>query len=333
MWAGGGACVLAASERSWPPQESQGNDKGHIARSQRSPGVLKGGGKDVNRHGFGGRDRNNPVTRVLGAVAGRAGGAGGSADASTARAAAALPRPLPPNVVVSHIKEGVEIIHMYTGRPLCRLGLAPGVTHADINGDGVLDHIRVRGGSPNTGFLPRGKSAASHHRMQNCFVSVVSGFNVKESLFNGKADRFWNRPRCDRGRHEQPGLADMMPPLQDPSAVSAWASQPTLTACSADGTPGYGGGASRANPPWRWRRRCLCRCCRLWAPCLARWSGSGARSGCPSSSTAGVSGAVQGRGSKRGPRCWIWRGCGWAPNRRSALALDRRRADGVRASW
>jgi len=51
----------------------------------------------------------------------------------------------PPNVVVAHVEDGIEIIHMYSGRPVCRLALQPQVLHADINGDGIPDHVHVKG--------------------------------------------------------------------------------------------------------------------------------------------------------------------------------------------
>jgi hypothetical protein len=33
---------------------------------------------------------------------------------------------------------------MPAGRTICKLHLAPGELHADINGDGVVDHVQVR---------------------------------------------------------------------------------------------------------------------------------------------------------------------------------------------
>ena len=49
-----------------------------------------------------------------------------------------------PNVLVAHLEEGIEAVHLYSGRTLCKLHLpAPGL-HADLNGDGVLDHVQVR---------------------------------------------------------------------------------------------------------------------------------------------------------------------------------------------
>ena len=34
-----------------------------------------------------------------------------------------------------------------TGRTICKLHLAPGGLHADIDGDGTIDHVHVRGGA------------------------------------------------------------------------------------------------------------------------------------------------------------------------------------------
>eukprot|EP01119_Soliformovum_irregulare_P023500 TRINITY_DN8206_c0_g1_i2.p1 TRINITY_DN8206_c0_g1~~TRINITY_DN8206_c0_g1_i2.p1 ORF type:complete len:551 (-),score=48.45 TRINITY_DN8206_c0_g1_i2:314-1966(-) len=45
-----------------------------------------------------------------------------------------------PNVLVSHLKEGIEVIHLYTGRTLASLSLTGDLSH-DINGDGAVDHL------------------------------------------------------------------------------------------------------------------------------------------------------------------------------------------------
>lgn len=49
-----------------------------------------------------------------------------------------------PNVLVAHLEEGIEAVHLYSGRTLCKLHLPPPGLHADLNGDGVLDHVQVR---------------------------------------------------------------------------------------------------------------------------------------------------------------------------------------------
>lgn len=90
-----------------------------------------------------------------------------------------------PNVVVAHQKEGIEAIHLPTGRTLCKVGpssyssgheqaydfaypfftllvslnssylqlhLLEGGLHADINGDGVLDHVQVHTSDTTAAF-------------------------------------------------------------------------------------------------------------------------------------------------------------------------------------
>ena len=49
-----------------------------------------------------------------------------------------------PNVLVAHLEEGIEAVHLYSGRTLCKLHLPPSGLHADLNGDGVLDHVQAR---------------------------------------------------------------------------------------------------------------------------------------------------------------------------------------------
>ena len=56
-----------------------------------------------------------------------------------------------PNVLVVHRQNGIEVLHLYTGRTLCRLPLASREAHApqahgDINGDGALDRIVAHSG-------------------------------------------------------------------------------------------------------------------------------------------------------------------------------------------
>jgi len=38
------------------------------------------------------------------------------------------------------------VLHLYSGRTLCKMLLPPPGLHADVNGDGVVDHIEAHGG-------------------------------------------------------------------------------------------------------------------------------------------------------------------------------------------
>lgn len=71
------------------------------------------------------------------------GGRGASAPPPAVHMDAHAPE-APVNAVVADLGEGLEVLHLFTGRPVCALTLpAPGL-HADVNGDGVLDHVYVR---------------------------------------------------------------------------------------------------------------------------------------------------------------------------------------------
>jgi len=86
-----------------------------------------------------------------------------------------------PNVIVAHLKEGIEAVHLATGRTVCKLYLPEGGLHADINGDGVLDHVQAAGGHGSQRIVPTGMMEA----LKPCWAIATSGVPVVEQLFNG----------------------------------------------------------------------------------------------------------------------------------------------------
>eukprot|EP00897_Mesotaenium_endlicherianum_P001124 jgi/Mesen1/11011/ME000098S10407 len=86
-----------------------------------------------------------------------------------------------PNAMVVHLKEGIEAIHLYSGRTICKLLLTAGGLHADINGDGVLDHVQVSGAHTGESTM----AAGAESPMKPCWAVATSGVPVKEQLFNG----------------------------------------------------------------------------------------------------------------------------------------------------
>ncbi|KAJ7513865.1 hypothetical protein O6H91_23G017300 [Diphasiastrum complanatum] len=90
-----------------------------------------------------------------------------------------------PNVVVAHLKEGIEAVHLASGRTICKLWLQEGGLHADINGDGVLDHVQAAGSHGAESFVANGMLEA----MKPCWAVATSGVPVKEQLFNGSVCR------------------------------------------------------------------------------------------------------------------------------------------------
>eukprot|EP00898_Chlorokybus_atmophyticus_P005991 jgi/Chlat1/6393/Chrsp44S05841 len=93
-----------------------------------------------------------------------------------------------PNVLVAHLQEGIEAVHLFTGRTVCQLHLPhPGV-HADINGDGVLDHVQAVDSHGSS------DGQESHHRLlRRCWAVATSGVPVREQLFNGSICRMASR--------------------------------------------------------------------------------------------------------------------------------------------
>ncbi|KAM7252154.1 hypothetical protein ACFE04_024037 [Oxalis oulophora] len=85
-----------------------------------------------------------------------------------------------PNVVVAHQKEGIEALHLASGRTLCKLHLAEGGLHADVNGDGVLDHVQAVGGNGVEQTVVSG----SMELLRPCWAVATSGVPVREQLFN-----------------------------------------------------------------------------------------------------------------------------------------------------
>ncbi|KAK1272806.1 hypothetical protein QJS04_geneDACA022272 [Acorus gramineus] len=84
-----------------------------------------------------------------------------------------------PNVVVVHQKEGIEAVHLASGRIVCKLHLPEGGLHADINGDGVLDHVQVVGGNGERTVI-----SGSMEVLRPCWAVATSGVPIREQLFN-----------------------------------------------------------------------------------------------------------------------------------------------------
>lgn len=85
-----------------------------------------------------------------------------------------------PNVLVAHLKEGIEAIHLASGRTVCKLLLRDGGLHADVNGDGVLDHVQAVGGAGSERVVLSGLTEA----IRPCTAIVTSGIPVRDQLFN-----------------------------------------------------------------------------------------------------------------------------------------------------
>ncbi|XP_070575140.1 uncharacterized protein [Ptychodera flava] len=78
-----------------------------------------------------------------------------------------------PNAVVIHMQEGIEVLNLASGQPMCRLKLQQdkGV-YVDVNQDAILDHVKAH-------------FSASQRSQDNCLAVVKSGHPPHALLFNG----------------------------------------------------------------------------------------------------------------------------------------------------
>jgi hypothetical protein len=86
-----------------------------------------------------------------------------------------------PNTFVAYLKDGLEVIHLYTGRTLTRVALKKGVAHADINGDGVVEHAEAVGGAQSP-YLHEDQLGS---KLPPCMALVTADMPAVHQLFNG----------------------------------------------------------------------------------------------------------------------------------------------------
>ena len=92
---------------------------------------------------------------------------------------------LAPNVVLAHLRDGLEAVHLYTGRTVCKLLLPTPNLHADVNADGVVDHVALTGWAESS-------HGSARERQAQCWALVTSGLPAAVPLFNGSICRSLN---------------------------------------------------------------------------------------------------------------------------------------------
>ncbi|KAF6154026.1 hypothetical protein GIB67_026680 [Kingdonia uniflora] len=179
--------LLGVMPHHWDRREDTTFKLAHFRRHKRKP-LKKTPGKTANypfhvpeENHPPGKDSTNKIPRLIGKATNYAGSAKGKKS---------LPY-IPtitnhtklwwvPNVIVAHQKEGIEALHLATGRTICKLHLQEHGLHADINGDGVLDHVQVVGGNG----AERTVVSGSMEVLRPCWAVATSGVPVREQLFN-----------------------------------------------------------------------------------------------------------------------------------------------------
>jgi len=136
----------------------------------------------------------------------------------------------PPNVIVAHRADGLDVVHLFSGRLLCQVRLMQG-THADVNRDGAIDHLYSLAGHDLASRSVHDRVAASIAASPDaigsvpapgCVVIATSGVPVHDHLFNATVCHAKKERRFEgTGKGWQsgsPGPLDAVDPVVIPSA-------------------------------------------------------------------------------------------------------------------
>ncbi|KAL0904280.1 hypothetical protein M5K25_026367 [Dendrobium thyrsiflorum] len=179
--------ILGVMPHRWDRREDTSLELAHFRKHKRKPLKRMPGKSSTNplhlpvENNPPGKDSSNKIARAIGKAASYAG------SAKKNKRHLYIPTITNhtqlwwvPNVVVAHQKEGIEAVHLASGRAICKLHLPEGGLHADINGDGVLDHVQVVGGNGAERTVVTG----SMEVLKPCWAVATSGVPVREQLFN-----------------------------------------------------------------------------------------------------------------------------------------------------
>ena len=181
-----GALQLAAFHRTRRQGAAERARDAAASHAQAASGAHAFGLGGMLRGALGGAA---PAGAAGGAAGGGAGGGGGEGA---------------PNALVARRQNGIEVVHLFTGRPLCQLPL-PEVhsrggalqSHADINGDARIDHVIAVGrGRDGAAWASHGSGSMlpGHHTSfgggfgaaaaAGCLGVASSGLPVRDVLWN-----------------------------------------------------------------------------------------------------------------------------------------------------
>lgn len=174
--------VLGAMPHRWSRLSDTRFELLHFVKHRHGKGARKRELGETSQHGGKavpdaiGKDHSNLVASAVGKLAEAAMRGGRKPHGHHVD-----PHKGPANVLVAHMEEGIEAIHLYTGRTICKLHLPKDGLHVDVNGDGVLDHAMAYGGHPQSDI----HSDTGHRHLPSCWTMVNSGIPPLNPLFNG----------------------------------------------------------------------------------------------------------------------------------------------------
>lgn len=127
--------------------------------------------------------------------------------AAAAGATAAKAPSKAPNVAVARRRHGIEVLHLYTGRTLTQLPLYSSTgpsAHADVNGDGAIDHVGALSSQEAEAWHTAWRSGAETASrgsgdVPTCLGLASSGLPVREALWNVTVGHGGRRQAMRRG--------------------------------------------------------------------------------------------------------------------------------------
>jgi hypothetical protein len=196
--------VLASLPHNWHSERDTRMHLAHFHRHRAHTGAQK---EQISTLGIQRQqvNKNNPPAPA------------GTFKAATQQRASSASHYAPPNVIVAHMEEGIEAVHLFSGRTVCRLFLDPYALHVDLNGDGIPDHVHAVGGDAmylaEEAALEDADLLHAHHRLRFCAAVVSSGIPPKQPLFNGTICR---PVRFGLERARKLGYIEVTPPISLP---------------------------------------------------------------------------------------------------------------------
>lgn len=232
--------VLRATPHAWARRADTTLELAHFGRARR--------GRTSGAHrAHAGRERGASVGAAAVGVAGDALGVTKRDShrhaVSAGAVSAAAARHHADNALVAHLEEGIEALNLYTGEPLCSLMLPARGLHADLDGDGVLDHVQATGALHGAlGANAEAKRAVpEHHTSRSCWAYAATGALREHALFDGSICKLGGG--LDRVGSRQFGRGgDALAPLEvaTPAALPHGHARVGAGARAKDGGGGHG---------------------------------------------------------------------------------------------
>ena len=215
--------VLHSLPHSWRRRDDTWLELKHFAKQRRQKPTkgASGGGSSATDSSL--LDGAAAAAEILARPL-SAGGSAGSASGPVIGPAAP-----PPNVIVAHRADGLDVVHLFSGRLLCQVRLMQG-THADVNRDGTIDHLYSLAGHDLASRSVHDRVAAGIASSPEllgsvpapgCMAVATSGVPVHDHLFNAsvcpsKKDRGFQG--TNKGwQSGSPGPLDAVDPVVIPS--------------------------------------------------------------------------------------------------------------------